>query len=184
MALRLDTRINVTPEMRQVALRVGLCALILLAAAYVLVIMPVLEARKLDAEIAAAQLQMERRQALMPALSSLTAGASNATIEELVPAKREPIPRAQAYLITEQLAHMATAVGMEPLDITLNTASMAEDASSIQAQGVFTGQMDPARALLLNICRMPSLSRLERVEIRAVDKRLEMMVLMRVALGN
>jgi hypothetical protein len=120
----------------------------------------------------------------MPALASLKQNANNPALEELLPPKAEPVPRAQAYLITEQLGHMAMAVGLEPLDVTLNVASMAQEPDSIQAQGVFSGQLDGVRAFLLALNRMPSLSRLEKVEIRAVDGRLEMMVQLRVVLGG
>lgn len=184
MALKLDMPIALTAGTRQLAARIGIGALLLIAAAYVLVVMPLLEGRRLDAEIASEKARMERQQAFMPTVANLASGAQNATLVELAPAKLEPVPRAQAYLVTEQLAHMATAAGLEPLDVSLTPASMAQDPNSIQAQGVFSGQMEGQRSLLLAICRMPSLSRLEKVEIRAVDGRLEMMVQMRIALGG
>lgn len=184
MALKLDMPIALTAETRQMALRIGIGALLLAAAAYVLVVMPLLAGRKLDAEIASEKARLERQQAFLPTMSSLASGTQNATLAELVPARQEPVPRAQAYLLTEQLAHMATAAGLEPLDVSLSPASMAQDPNTIQAQGVFSGQMDGQRSLLLAICRMPSLSRLEKVEMRAVDGRLEMMVQMRIALGG
>lgn len=184
MALALDMQIKLPPELRQLGLRVGLGAALLAAAAYVLAVAPLLEGRRLDQEILAEKVKMTRQQKLMPALASLNMNAHNATLEELLPPKAEPVPRAQAYQITERLGHMATASGLEPLDVTLNAASMAQDPDSIQAQGVFSGQIDGVRAFLLALNRMPSLSRLEKVEIRAVDGRLEMMVQLRIALGG
>jgi hypothetical protein len=184
MALQLNMKISLSPEMRQLAMRIGLGALVLALAAYVLVGMPLLEERRLIREIDAAKAKLARQQKLMPAIASLNTDARNATLTGLAAPKQEPAPRAQAYLLTEQLQHMGTAAGLEPLDVSLNTATMNQDPDSIQAQGVFAGQIDGVRALLLEISRMPSLSRIERVEIRAVDGRLEMMVLLRVALGN
>lgn len=184
MALRLGTKLQLTPEVRQMALRVGLGLLLLVAAAYALVGVPYLEARKIDAELLEEKAKLDRRQLLMPTMLNLMAGAQNATLEELVPAKKEPVPRAQAYLVTEQLAHMATAAGLEPLDVTLSPSTLAQDPDSIQAQGVFAGQLEGVRSFLLAISRMPSLSRLDRVEIRAVDGRLEMLLQLRVALSN
>lgn len=184
MALALNMDIKLSPELRQLALRLGIGAVLLAAAIYLIAVMPLLEGRKLDQEILAEKAKIERQQKLMPTLASLSLGAGNATLEELLPPKAEPVPRSQAYLVTDQLSHMATAVGLEPLDVTLNAASMAQDPDTIQAQGVFSGQIDGVRAFLLALNRMPSLSRLEKVEIRAVDGRLEMMVQLRIALGG
>lgn len=184
MALSLNMQINLSPELRQLGARAGLGAALLALAVYLLAVMPLMEGRKLDREIATQKARLERQQKLMPTLVSLNMGAHNATLEDLLPPKAEPVPRSQAYLITETLGHMATAEGLEPLDVSLNAASMAQDPDSIQAQGVFSGQTENVRAFLLALNRMPSLSRLEKVEIRAVDGRLEMLVQLRVALGN
>jgi len=184
MALSLDMKLSLTPELRQLAIRVGIGALLFAAAAYVLVGMPVLEGRKLDAATAEIKAKMERQQKLLPAMADIAASAQNATLTALMAPKAEPMPRAQAYQVSEQLSHLATASGLEPLDVTLNTASLADDPDSIQAQGVFAGQMEGVRAFLMELSRLPSLSRLERVEIRAVEGRLEMMVQLRIALGG
>jgi len=179
--LNLDMKL--TPELRQLAARAGLGLALLAVAAYVLLGLPLLEGRKLDRDIVTANQRLLRQQKIMPALASLNAGG-NATLEALSAPKAEPVPRAQAYQLTEQLTHMATASGLETLDATLNTSTLAQDPDSILAQGVFAGQVEGVRTMLLAIARMPSLSRIERVEIRAVDDRLEMMVQLRVALGN
>lgn len=184
MALSLNMQINLTPEHRQLALRAALGAALLALAVYLLAVMPLMEGRRLEREVADQKARLERQQKLAPALASLAAGAQNATLEELLPPKAEPVPRSQAYLVTGQLSHMATLAGLETLDVSLNAGSLAQDPDSIQAQGVFAGQMDGVRAYLLALNRLPSLSRLEKVEIRAVDGRLEMMVQLRIALGN
>ncbi len=184
MALSLNMQINLSPEIRQLGARAGIGAALLALAVYLMTVMPLLEGRKLDQELAAQRVRLERQQKLMPTLASLNLNAHNATLEDLLPPKAQPVPRSQAYLITETLGHMATAAGLEPLDLSLNAGSMAQDPNSIQAQGVFSGQVEQVRAFLLALNRMPSLSRLEKVEIRAVDGRLEMMVQLRVALGN
>jgi hypothetical protein len=183
MAVSLNMNITLTPEMRQLGMRIGLGAAVLAVAAYALVGIPFFEGRKLDAEIAQEKIRLARQQKLLPAIASLKSDEADAW-KELAAPKAEPAPRAQAYLLTEQLSHMGTAAGLEPLDVTLNTGTMAQDPDTIQAQGVFSGQIEGVRAMLVAISRMPSLSRLERVEIRAVDGRLEMMVQMRVALGG
>ncbi|MBA4358439.1 MAG: hypothetical protein C0405_12030, partial [Desulfovibrio sp.] len=70
------------------------------------------------------------------------------------------------------------------LEVTLNPASMGQDPSSIQAQGVFSGQIDAVREFLMGIARMPSLARIERVELRAADGRLELFLQLRIALAS
>lgn len=183
MALSLKTEIKLTPHLRQLGLRAGAGALLLAAAVYLLAVMPYIEGRQLDREIAEHKARLERQQKLAPLLAGLGADSQNATLEALLPLKPEPIPRAQAYLVTEQLGHMARAVGLEPLDLSLDAGSMAQDPDSIQAQGVFSGELEQARAFLVELGRMASLSRVEKVELRAVDGRIEMLVQLRVALG-
>jgi len=184
MAFALSTDFKLTPELRQLGVRVGLGAALLAVAVYLLAVMPLLEGRKLDQEIAAQKATLERQQKLMPALASLSLNADNATLDAFLPPKAEPAPRAQAYLITEQLVHMATAVGLEALDVNLDPASMAADPSSIQVQGVFSGELEGVRSFLMDLNHLPSLARMDKVEIRAVDGRLEMLVQLRIALGG
>jgi len=184
MALALNMDIKLTPELRQLGVRVGLGAALLVAAVYLLAVMPLLEGRGLDREIAEQKARIERQQKLMPTLASLGLNADNATLDGLLPPKAEPAPRAQAYLITEQLAHMATAVGLEALDVNLDPASMAADPNSIQVQGVFSGDLEGVRGFLMDLNQLPSLEQMDKVEIRAVDGRLEMLVLLRIALGG
>lgn len=183
MAPRLNMELKLPPRLRQWAGRIGLGALLLAVVAYMLVGLPWREGRRLDRELAQDRQSLAHRQKIMPVLATLDA-RDNATIDALAIPKPRPVPRAQAYQLTEQLTQMATAAGLETLEATLNTATLAQEPDTIQAQGVFAGQVDGVRAMLLSIARMPSLARIERVEIRAVDDRLEMMVLMRVALGG
>lgn len=184
MALSLKMDIKLTPELRQLGLRLGIGAVLLVGAVYLLALMPLFEGRRLDGEIAALKIRLERQQKLMPALASLSANAQNATMAALLPPKAEPMPRAQAYLITEQLGHRARAAGLEPLEISLDPASMAQDQNSIQAQGVFSGEIEAVRTFLLDLNQLPSLARVDKVELRAVDGRLEMLVQLRIALGD
>lgn len=183
MALSLNMEVKLSPELRQLALRVGIGVALLAVAVYLLAVMPLLEGRRLEREIAEEQARIERQLRLMPTLASLGQDAKNATLEELLPPKTEPMPRAQAYLVTEQLSHMAVALGLEALDVSLDPASMATDPNSIQVQGVFAGELASVRAFLLDLNQLPSLARVEKVELRAVDGRLEMMVQLRIALG-
>jgi len=120
----------------------------------------------------------------LPAWASIAAQSHNASLEQLMLPAAEPVPRTRVYLVPEQLSHMARAIGVEPLDVTLNPASMGQDPSSIQVQGMFSGSLDGMRELLMSFSRLPSLARLERVELRAVDGRLELFVQMRIALAN
>lgn len=184
MALKLNLEIKLTPELRQLGLRLGVGAVLLALTFYLQAVMPLLENRKLDQEIAEQKARIERQQKLMPTLTQLNTDARNAAMDALLPPKAEAVPRSQAYLITEQLGHMGTARGLEALDVTLDPASMTQDQNSIQVQGVFSGQIESVRALLMDLSRMPSLARMEKVEIRAVDGHLEMLVQLRVALGG
>lgn len=184
MALSMDLKLALTPEMRNLALRVGLGLLVLLAALYVLVFMPLHTRVRLEGELADARERSSRQMELMPAWASMAGMNQNASLGALNVPKAEPVPRTRVYLMPEQISNMARAVGVEPLEVTLNAASLGQDPSSIQAQGVFSGQMEGMRELLMSIARMPSLARMERVELRAVEGRLELFLQLRIALAN
>ena len=53
----------------------------------------------------------------------------------------------QAQVAQPRQTAMATAAGLETLDATLNTATLAQDPDNIQAQGVFAGQVEGVRAM-------------------------------------
>jgi len=184
MAFSLKMDITITPELRQLGVRIGIGALLLAAAAYVLVAMPVMQGHRLDAEIAAAKANLTRQQSLAPALASLAQGAQNASLATLLPPKSDPVPRTRVYLMPEEIGHMAKALGVEPLDVALDAGSLAQDPDAIRLTGVFSGQFEGCRSLLMQLGGLPSLARMERVEMRAVDGHIEMLVQLRIALTN
>ncbi|MBA4357073.1 MAG: hypothetical protein C0405_05025 [Desulfovibrio sp.] len=184
MGLSLDMKLALTPEMRTLSLRVGLGLLVLLAALYVLVVMPMSERARINADITDTRERTQRQLALRPAWASIAGLSQNASLSAISVPNPEPVPRTRVYLMPEQIAHMARAVGLEPLEVTLNPASLGQDPSSIQAQGIFSGQMEGVRELLMGLARMPSLARMERVELRAAEGRLELFLQLRIALAN
>ncbi len=176
--------VTLTPELRTLALRVGLGLLLLAVAGYVLVFMSVGEHARINLKITDVREQIRRQQVLLPAWASIAAMSHNASLDAVALPKAEPALRTRVYLMPEQLAHMARAVGVEPLEVTLNPASLGQDPTSIQAQGVFSGTLEGVRELLMSVARMPSLARLERVELRAADGRVELFLQLRIALAN
>ncbi|MDP3425748.1 MAG: hypothetical protein Q8S17_00010 [Humidesulfovibrio sp.] len=180
----LGKKLVLTAEMRTLALRVGIGVGLLAVAGYVLLYMSTRQHDRLNAELATVREQIHRQQVLMPAWASITALGQNATLGSVSLPAPEPVPRTRVYLMPEQLSHMAQALGVEPLEVTLNPASLGQDPSSIQAQGVFSGSLEGMRELLMDVARMPSLARLERVELRAADGRVEMLLQLRIALAN
>ena len=180
----LGKKLELTPEMRSLGMRLGLGVVLLAIAGYVLVFMSVRQHEGLATELGNVRDQIQRQQALMPAWASMSALSRNATLEAVSLPPPEPVQRTRVYLMPEQLAHMARAVGVEPLEVTLNPSSLGQDPSSIQAQGVFSGTLEGVRELLMGVARMPSLARLERVELRAADGRVEMLLQLRIALAN
>jgi len=180
----LGKKLELTPELRAMALRVGLGLLLLAVAGYVMVFMSLREDVRLTGEIADVRESVRRQQQLVPAWATMASLSQNASLDAFSLPAPEPVPRTRVYLMPEQVEHMARAVGVEPLEVTLNPASMGQDPSSIQAQGMFSGSLEGVRALLVDVARMPSLARLERVELRAVDGRLELFLQLRFALAN
>ena len=180
----LGKKLELTPELRALALRVGLGVVLLAIAGYVLLYMSARQHDRLTGELVSVREQIRRQQVLMPAWASIAATSHNATLNAVSLPAPEPVPRTRVYLMPEQLAHMARALGVEPLEVTLNPASMGQDPSSIQVQGVFSGSVEGVRELLMDVARMPSLARLERVELRAADGRVEMLLQLRIALAN
>ncbi len=180
----LNKKLVLTPDMRALALRAGLGLGLLAVGAYVLVFMSLGHLEQVTDELASTREQIQRQQALLPAWASMAAMSHNASLEAVSLPASEPVPRTRVYLMPEQLAHMARAVGVEPLEVTLNPATLAQDPTSIQAQGVFSGTLEGMRELLMGVARLPSLARMERVELRAADGRLELFLQLRIALAN
>jgi hypothetical protein len=180
----LSKKLELTPQMKTLGVRALGGVALLGVALYVLVFMGLRQNTRLAAEVEDARGQIRRQQALLPAWASIAAQSHNASLEQLMLPAAEPVPRTRVYLVPEQLSHMARAIGVEPLDVTLNPASMGQDPTSIQVQGMFSGSLDGMRELLMSFSRLPSLARLERVELRAVDGRLELFVQMRIALAS
>lgn len=184
MDLNMDLKRAFGPEGRALAVRVGLGLLLLAAAAYVLVGLSLREHTRLTSELADVAERTRRQQELMPTWASIAGLSQNASLGAINVPKAEPVPRTRVYLMPEQISHMAQAVGLESLEVTLNPASLGQDPSSIQIQGVFSGQLDAVREFLMGVARMPSLARIERVELRAADGRLELFLQLRIALAN
>ena len=180
----LNKKLVLTPELRTLGLRIGLGLLLLAVAAYVLVYMSLRQSERVAGQVAEVRERIQRQQLLMPAWDSIAAMSHNASLGLVSVPPTDPVPRTRVYLVPEQLEHMARAVGVEPLEVTLNPASLGQDPSSIQAQGVFSGPIDGVRELLMSLGRMPSLARMERVELRATDGRLELFIQLRIALAN
>lgn len=175
---------KLTPDMRTLVLRAGAGVLVLAVASYAMVFVPMHQHEQVTKEIAEVREQTKRQETLKPTWDGMAAMNKNATLGAVSLPAAEPVPRTRVYLMPEQLAHMARAVGVEPLEVTLNPASLGQDPTSIQAQGVFSGTLEGMRELLMSVARMPSLARLERVELRAADGRLELLLQLRIALAN
>jgi len=180
----LNKKLALTPELRTLGLRIGLGLLLLAVAGYVLVYMSLRQGERLASQAAEVRERIQRQQLLMPTWANIAAMSHNASLGPVSVPPAEPVPRTRVYLMPEQLEHMARAVGVEPLEVTLNPSSLGQDPTSIQVQGVFSGSLDGVRELLMGIGRMPSLARMERVELRATDGRLELFIQLRIALAN
>ncbi|NCU21654.1 hypothetical protein EOM89_13300, partial [Candidatus Falkowbacteria bacterium] len=155
MALSLKMELKLTPELRQLGIRVAVGALLLAAAAYVIIALPVMQGRKLDAEIATAKADLARQQSLVPALASLNQDAQNASIAALMPPKSAPVPRTRVYLMPEQINRLAKSLGVEPLDVGLDPGSLAQDPNAIRLNGVFSGPTGGCRGLLMELGALP-----------------------------
>lgn len=184
MALKLDMKLELTPELRQVGARAALGAALLAAVVFLAVVMPLGEGRRLERETAETRERTKRQQALLPAWSTLSQFSSNATVGALLPPAKKPVERARAYAVPDDIAQMARALGADPVDVTLNPASLTKSPDAIEVNGVFAGPFDALRGLLGAFAAMPSLEAMDKVELRSVDGHLEMYIQMRVALGG
>ena len=175
---------KVTPEMRQLAARFALGGVLLLVVVYLAVGMPILESRRLSKEIVQARQMLERQKQLAPTWGMISQFSQNATIAALLPPALKPMARSSVYTLPEQLSQTARAMGLEPLEVALNPASLAQDPGTIQLTGVFSGQLEGVRGFLSVVVAMPSLSSLDKMEVRAVDGHLELFLQLRIALTN
>lgn len=186
MSLKLDMnlKLDITPELRQMALRLVLGTMLLCGVVYLAVGMPILEARRLTQEIAQTHQRAERQKLLMPSWALISQFSENATLAALLPPAPQPVPRTSVYTMPEQLSQTARALGVEPLEVNLNPASLAQDPGTIQLTGIFSGQLEGMRGFLSVVAGMPSLSTLDKMELRAVDGHLELFLQLRLALTN
>lgn len=184
MGLDLNMKLELTPALRQLLLRVGGGVALLAAVLFVAVGMPLLETRALTEQIAQTRARTERQQQIMPAWSTLSSFTENATLIALLPPASQPVARSSVYTMPEQLSQTARALGVEPIDVALNPASLAQDPGTIQLTGVFAGQLDSVRGFLSVVATMPSLAGLDKMEVRAVDGHLELYLQLRFALTN
>lgn len=184
MALKLDMKLEITPELKQLGARAVLGAALLAAVLVLAVVMPLAEGRSLVRETAETRERAQRQQALLPTWATLSQFSSNATIAALLPPARQPIERARAYAVPDDIGQMARALGVEPVDVTLNPASLTKTPDAIEVNGVFAGPLDGLRGLLGGLAGMPWLDGVDKVELRSVDGHLEMYIQLRVALGG
>lgn len=184
MALRLDMKLELTPELKQVGARAALGVALLAAVVFLAVVMPLAEGRRLTLETAETRERVKRQQKLLPTWASLSQFSSNATVAALLPPAKKPVERARAYAVPDDIAQMARAYGVDPVDVTLNPASLAKSPDAIEVNGVFAGPIDGLRGLLGGLAGMPWLEGVDKVELRSVDGHLEMYIQLRVALGG
>ncbi len=184
MDLKLDLKLALTPELRQMGLRAALGAALLVLVVFLALVMPLREGRRLEAETAQTRERTKRQQALLPAWATLSQFAQNATIAALLPPATVPAERARVYTVPDELSQMARALGVEPVDVTLNPASLAQNPNAIEVNGIFAGQIEGLRGLLGALAGLPSLAGVDKAEIRAVDGHLELYIQLRIALGG
>jgi len=184
MGLDMNLKLELTPAMRQLALRVGGGLVLLSVVLYLAVGMPLREGQKLTEQIAQTRARTERQQQIMPVWGTLSSFSDNATLMALLPQAPQPIARSSVYTMPEQLSQTARALGVEPIDVALNPASLAQDPGTIQLTGVFAGPLDSVRGFLTVVATMPSLAGLDKMEVRAVDGHLELYLQLRFALTN
>lgn len=184
MDFKLDMKLELTPELRHLGARIALGAALLAAVVFLAVVMPLGEGRRLGSEIAETRERAKRQQALLPTWATLSQFSSNSTVGALLPPAKKPVERAKAYAVPDDIAQMARALGVDPVDVTLNPASLTKSPDAIEVNGVFAGPFDALRGLLGGLAAMPSLEALDKVELRSVDGHLEMYIQMRVALGG
>ena len=184
MALKLDMKLELTPELKQLGARAALGAALLAAVVVLAVVMPLAEGRGLTRETAETRELTKRQQALLPTWATLHQFSSNSTVGALLPPAKKPVERARAYAVPDDIAQMARALGVDPVDVTLNPASLTKTPDAIELNGVFAGSFEGLRGLLGALAVMPSLEAMDKIELRSVDGHQEMYLQMRVALGG
>lgn len=184
MDLKLNMKLELTPELKHLVARYALGALLLAAVVVLAVVMPVLEGRKLTREAEETRERTKRQMALLPTWASLSQFSSNSTVGALLPPAKKPVERARAYAVPDDISQMARALGVDPVDVTLNPTSLTKTPNAIEVNGVFAGSFEGLHGLLAGLSAMPSLEAMDKMELRSVDGHLELFIQMRVALGS
>lgn len=161
-------------------------ALIALALTGVVAAVLVLPSRSrlkaLDEAIAGVQGKISSQEAFAPVFADLRRAADREAGASFGFPARAPLDRQHLQELPGMVQDKAQAAGLGVLEMNLDVNSVLMDRSRVMLQGVFSGQLAQFRLFYLELQSLPSLNRVERVEIRAVPEGLEFFVQMRFAL--
>ncbi|MES9996015.1 hypothetical protein [Desulfovibrio aminophilus] len=170
------------PEDTRLLLKSLFALVIIGIVAAVLVIPSRARLAELDTAIAGVQEKIARQEAFAPMFVELRLAAEReAGVSFGFPA-HAPLDRQRLQDLPGLVQDKAQAAGLGVLEMTLDVNSVLLDRSRVMLQGVFSGQLAQFRLFYLELQSLPSLNRVERVEVRAVPEGLEFFVQMRFAL--
>ena len=136
-----------------------------------------------DEEIVRARGGIAQQQAFAPALVKLQQAKLQEETAGFGFPSRTPLPRTQLQDLPGMIQRVAENAGLTVLELNLDAASVLAERNRIQIQGVFSGSLGQFRIFFVALQNEPSLSRVEKVEVRAVSGGLEFYMQMRFALA-
>ena len=137
----------------------------------------------LDADIARVRGEIARQQSFAPILAKLQQAKVQEDAAGFGFPARAPLPRTQLQDLPNLVQRVAESSGLTVLELNLDAASVLAEHNRIQLQGVFSGSLGQFRMFFVALQNEPSLSRVEKVEVRAVAGGLEFFMQMRFALA-
>lgn len=174
------------PALRPEDARLALKAAAVLGLVLVLAAALVLPARRraaaLRADLERVRADIARQETLAPAYARLVQAKARDAADGFGFPARQPLDRQKLQDLPGLIQDKAKAAGLEVLELNLDANSVLQDRDKVMIQGVFSGGLSQFRLFFVDLQGMPSLGRVERLEVRAVAGALEFFLQMRFAL--
>lgn len=175
-------KLSVKPEDVRLAVKAVVLLGLVLVLAAVLILPSRRRAAALQQDLGRVRAEIALQETLAPAYAKLEQAKAQGAADDFGFPARKPLDRQRLQELPGLIQDKAKAAGLEVLELTLDANSVLQDRNKVMIQGVFSGGLSQFRLFFVDLQGMPSLGRVERLEVRAVAGGLEFFLQMRFAL--
>lgn len=128
-----------------------------------------------DKKVDAIREKLSEQHVMSPAFAKLVALKNRLPKEDLPVPRLVRIGRKSVFNVHGDIEKAAHASGMEPLDISVDTASVRGGKKEVLLNAVFGGKVDKLRSLYFELAKLPYLVRVTKIDIRPVQDEIEVL---------